>query len=132
MPISPAANAKRKIDALERRRVLIEALIEFIRTHPLSVDGAHLHPLANRTGLRYDYAVIRPLWDKDEVVLRLEKYLENWSELNPDDFEYMGVSAGRIVCEDVSQISDDKLLAMLEDLHYELIPEDFEEDEASS
>ena len=77
--------------------MLIDALIEFIRTHPLSVDGAHLHPLANRTGLRYDYAVIRPLWDKDEVVLRLEKYLENWSELNPDDFEYMGVSAGRIV-----------------------------------
>jgi hypothetical protein len=55
--IRPQINCKRKIEALERRRALIDALIEFIRTHPLSVEGAHLHPLANRTGLRYDYAV---------------------------------------------------------------------------
>lgn len=69
----PETKAKRKIEALERRRALIDHLIEFIRTHPNAVDGADLHPLANRTGLRYDYAVIRPLWDenKNGVVLRL-------------------------------------------------------------
>jgi hypothetical protein len=46
---------------------LIDALIEFIRTHPLSVDGSRLIPLANRIGLRYDFAVIRPLWAKAEL-----------------------------------------------------------------
>jgi hypothetical protein len=60
--MQPEIKAKRKIEALERRRALIDVLIEFIRTHPLSVDGSSLIPLANRIGLRYDFAVIRPLW----------------------------------------------------------------------
>jgi hypothetical protein len=63
----PEAKAKRKIEALERRRALIDHMIEFIRTHPNPVDGADLHSLANRTGLRYDFAVIRPLWDKGRI-----------------------------------------------------------------
>jgi len=96
------------------------------------VDGAYLHPLANRTGLRYDYAVIRPLWVNDRVVLRLEKWLENWYELYPDDLEQMGVSKSQIACEDVTTIPDEKLVEMLDDIHYELIPEDFEEEESPS
>jgi hypothetical protein len=126
----PEAKAKRKIEALERRRALIDALIEFVRTHPLSVNGAQLHPLANRTGLRYDYAVIRPLWFKDRVVLRLEKWLENWYELYPGDIEPMGVSKNQVACEDVTSVSDEKLIEMLDDIHYQLIPEDFEEEES--
>jgi hypothetical protein len=127
----PETKAKRKIEALERRRALIDALIEFIRKHPNAVDGAELVPLANRTGLRYDFAIIRPLWNKGKngVVLRLEKYLENWSEEYPDDGEWMGVSKSRIVTEDVANISDKNLCNMLDDLHAELIPEDFEEEE---
>jgi hypothetical protein len=126
--------AKRKIEALERRRALIDHLIEFIRTHPNAVDGADLHPLANRTGLRYDYAVIRPLWDKNKngVVLRLEKWLENWYEQYGYDDDWMGISKTRIVNEDVTDIPDEKLCEMLDDVHYELIPEDFEEEEQSS
>ncbi len=125
----PETKAKRKIEALERRRALLDGLIEFVRTHPLSVDGAQLHPLAHRTGLRYDYAVIRPLWLKDRVVLRLERWLENWNELYPDDIEPMGVSKNRIACEDVTSMPDEKLVEMLDDIHYQLIPEDFEEEE---
>ena len=126
--------AKRKIEALERRRVLIDHLIEFIRTHPNAVDGADLHPLANRTGLRYDYAVIRPVWDKNKngVVLRLEKWLENWYEQYGYDDDWMGISKTRIVNEDVTDIPDEKLCEILDDIHYELIPEDFEEEEQSS
>jgi hypothetical protein len=91
-----------------------------------------LHPLAHRTGLRYDYAVIRPMWKRDKAVLRLEKYLENWMELHPDDIEPRGVSSSRIVCEDVSQIPDEKLSDMLDDLHCELIPEDCEEEDGNA
>jgi len=36
----PETKAKRKIEALERRRALIDHLIEFIRSHPNAVDGA--------------------------------------------------------------------------------------------
>ena len=40
----PEIKAKRKIEAC---RASIDVLIEFIRTHPLSVDGSSLIPLAN-------------------------------------------------------------------------------------
>jgi hypothetical protein len=130
----PETKAKRKIEALERRRALIDHLIEFIRTHPNAVDGADLHPLANRTGLRYDYAVIRPLWDKEKkgVVLRLEKWLENWYEEYGDEGnDWMAIKKSRIVSEDVTGIPDEKLCEILDDIHCELIPEDCEEDEES-
>ena len=128
----PEPKAKRKIEALERRRALIDHLIEFIRSHPNAVDGANLHPLANRTGLRYDFAVIRPLWDKDKngVVLRLEKWLEDWyGQYGEEDSDWMAIKKSRIVSEDVTDTPDGKLCEMLETIHCELIPEDCEEDE---
>ena len=102
----PELNAKRKIEALERRRALIDTLIEFVRTHPESASDGRLHALANRTGLRYDYAVVRPIWEKDRVVLRLEKYLENWYQLHPYDYVWMTIMPSRIVRHDVSASPD--------------------------
>ena len=134
MPMNPEAKAKRKIGALERRRALIDTLIEFIRTHPNAVDGADLHPMGQGTGLHYDFAVIRPRWDKGKngVVLRLEKWLdgEDPSERYEASEGMMTISKQFIVSEDVNNLPDDKLCEMLEDIHYELIPEDFEEDDA--
>jgi hypothetical protein len=80
--------------------------------------------------LRYDYAVIRPLWDKDKnrVILRKEKWLEDWYEQYGDDSEWMGISKSRIVSEDVTNIPDKKLCEMLQEIHCELIPEDCEEE----
>ena len=68
----PETKAKRKIEALERRRALIDHLIEFVRSHPNAVDGADLHTLANRTGLRYDYAVIHPLMGQEQELRRIK------------------------------------------------------------
>jgi hypothetical protein len=86
------------------------------------------------TGLHYEFAVIRPRWDKGRncVVLRLEKWLdgEDPSERYESSEGMMTISKRFIVCEDVSNVPDDKLCEMLEDIHYELIPEDFEEDDA--
>jgi hypothetical protein len=81
----PELNAQRKILALERRRALVEALIHFIRTHPEAASEGRLVPLAHRTGLRYDFAVIRPMWKNGRVVLRLENYLEEWFAIYPED-----------------------------------------------
>lgn len=73
--------------------------------------------------------MIRSLWINDRVVLRLEKWLENWYELYPDDLEPMVVSKNQIACEDVTNIPDEKLVELLDDIHYELIPDDYEEEQ---
>lgn len=126
----PETKAKRKIEALERKRALIDSLIEFIRTHPNAVDGSDLDRFAK---LQYDYAIIRPRWDRTKncVVLRLEKWIDG--EDPYDRYEesdgIFAINRSRIVSEDVTDVPDEKLCEMLDDIHYELIPEDFEQEE---
>jgi hypothetical protein len=116
--VRPELNAKRKIQALKRRKALLDALITFVRTHPNISSEARLHPLYNRTGLYfYDTAIIRPLWVKDKVVLRLEKYSEDlaYSEgYDPFDID------ARLVCEDVSKMPERKVETILDKLDKEL------------
>ena len=123
----PELNAKHKIQALERRKLLIDALIAFIRTHPNISSEAVLRPLRNRTGLYfYDTAIIRPLWMKGKPVLRLEKYTETITSsegYNPFDLD------ARMVCEDVSRMSETKLVRILNKLEKELHPDWDEDDE---
>jgi hypothetical protein len=119
----PELNAKHKIKALERRKALLDALIEFIRTHPNVSSDAVIQPQYNKTGLYvYDTAIIRPLWVKDKVVLRLEKYTEDWAYRDPDYDQFD--TSKRTVCEDVSQMSEDDLEAMLDKLDQELHPDE--------
>jgi hypothetical protein len=120
---------KKKVQALERRRSQCGALIDFIKTHPQTACECTLLPLAHRTGLLFDgYAIIRPMWKGNKPTLRLEKYLENWYEIHPDDFDPLDFRA-RTVCEDVSKMSDIKVLDVLDKIHRELVPEDFEDEE---
>lgn len=120
------ANVTKKVRALERRRAQLEALIKFIKTHPRTASEAYLRPLNNRPGLYfYDLAIIRPLSIKDRVILRLEKYTEDWQVREPgfDPFDF----SKRTVCQDVSKMSDRKLGKILDQLHEELYPEEYEE-----
>jgi hypothetical protein len=123
--VRPELNAKHKIQALERRKLLIDALIAFIRTHPNISSEAVLRPLRKRTGLYfYDTAIIRPLWMKGKPVLRLEKYTETITSsegYNPFDLN------ARMVCEDVSRMSETKLEKILDNLDRELHPNDDDE-----
>jgi hypothetical protein len=122
--VRPDLNAKHRIKALERRKTLLDALIEFIRKHPNVSSDAILQPLHNKTGLYfYDTAIIRPLWLKEKVVLRLEKYTEDWNYRYPDDYDPFDTSK-RTVCEDVSQLSEDDLEAVLDKLDQELHPDE--------
>jgi hypothetical protein len=123
--VRPELNAKHKIRALERRKALLDALIDFVRTHPNVASEAVLQPLHNRTGLYfYDTAIIRPLWVKDKVVLRLEKYTEDWAyrDLDYDQFD----TSKRTICADVSQISEEELESILDNLDTELHPDEDE------
>jgi hypothetical protein len=125
----PELNVKKKVQSLERRKAQFNALIEFIKTHPLTACEGTLLPLAHRTGLIFDdYAIIRPMWEGKRPTLRLEKYSENWYEIHPEDSDPFDFSS-RTVRDDVSKLSDKKVVALLNDVHRELIPEDFEEEE---
>jgi hypothetical protein len=123
----PEVNLKRKITALERRKALLDALIDYLRAHPNIADETRLRQLYSRTGLYfYDTAIIRPVWVKDRVALRLEKYAEDWGELG-GDFDPSDPSE-RIVCEDITRISIRKLERLLDKLYEELHPDE-EDDE---
>jgi hypothetical protein len=115
----PKLNAAHKIEALKRRKALLDALIDFVRTHPNVSSEAVLQPLHNRTGLYfYDTAIIRPLWVKDRIVLRLEKYTEDlaYRDADYDQFE----TSKRTVLEDVSEMSEEELEKVLDKLDQEL------------
>ena len=123
----PELNAKRKIIALERRKALLDALIDFVRTHQNIASDAVLRPLRNRPGLYfYDTAIIRPLWVRDKVVLRLEKYTEDWAYRDPDYDQFD--TSNRMICEDVSQMSEEDLENILDKLDHELHPEEYQEE----
>jgi hypothetical protein len=130
--VRPELNAKHKIEALQRRKILIDKLISFIRTHPNISSEATLRPLRNRSGLYfYDTAIIRPLWVKGRPVLRLEKYIEEWGERDEKEYsDYYGTgfdTSRRTVCEDASKMSESKLAKMIDKLYEELHPDDDEE-----
>jgi hypothetical protein len=121
-------NIKKKVLALERRKAQFDALIRFIKAHPHAASEATLCALRHRTGLYFcDFAIIRPVWKNNKPALRLEKSTEDWSERFPNDLDPFDFS-NRTVCEDVSRLSDTKLLRLLDKVHRELIPEDFDDE----
>jgi hypothetical protein len=71
----PELNVKKKVLALERRKKQVDALIAFIKTHPLTAAEGRLFGVAHRTALLFEgYALIRPIWVEGKPALRLEKY----------------------------------------------------------
>ncbi len=77
-----------------------------------------------------DYAVIRPISVGSRPTLRLERHSEVWYELYPHDDDPSD-PATRTVCEDVSILSDEEVMALVDKLHREVAPEDFEVEESS-
>jgi hypothetical protein len=115
----PTLNAQRKIRALERRKALLDALILFLRKHPNVAAASTLKPLANRTGLYFcDFAIIRPLWVKDHVVLRLERYFDEMFVVDPDSYDGLDRSK-QAVHADVTNVSDEELEELLTKLEQE-------------
>jgi hypothetical protein len=122
--VRPELNAKKKIIALEHRKALLDALIAFVRTHPKVSSEAVLRQLYNRTGLYfYDTAIIRPLWVKNKVVLRLEKYTEDLAD--SEDYDPFDAES-RTICEDVSKMTEKKLGKVLDKLDKKLHGDDDE------
>ena len=91
-----AALAK-KLRALQGRIVLIEALMAFLKKHPVVASRTIMWHLSNKPALYfYEQAFIRIVHVKDRVALRLERYIDDW-------VEQAGDLEKRTVCADVSK-----------------------------
>lgn len=127
LPVKLKPKVRKKLRALERRKSELNALITFIKTHPITASDGTLIPLNNRPGLYiYDVAIIRPLTLKKKVVLRLEKRTEDWMEREEFMYHDPFDTSKLTVCEDVSKISDEKLQAIVDKLHDDLHPDEEE------
>ena len=85
-----AALAK-KIRALERRILLAEELIRFLKKHPAVASRTLMWNLRHKPGLYvYHKAFIRPIWTKGRVALRLERYMDPSNDVQA----YNGVEVG--------------------------------------
>lgn len=124
----PELNVKKKIAALERQKSLLDTLIAFVKAHPQIASQANLHPSsAGKTGLKFEeYALIVSNWKDGKAALRLVKSGEDWiNTMDTDTFYNME----RTLAEDVSEISDAELEALLDKVYREANPEAEDEDE---
>ncbi len=122
--MKPDTSARKKVEALERRRAMLDALIRFVKAHPEVTSHAVLHPLAGKTGLNFpSYALIVPNWKDDKAVLRLVKSGEDWiNSMDSDAYYHME----RTIAEDVSGMSDKELEKLLDRMHQEANPDEEE------
>src|SRR6266567_2370982 len=122
--MKPDTSARKKVEALERRRAMLDALIRFVKAHPEVTSHAVLHPLAGKTGLNFpSYALIVPNWKDVKAVLRLVKSGEDWiNSMDSDAYYHME----RTIAEDVSGMSDKELEKLLDRMHQEANPDEEE------
>ena len=124
--MKPDTSARKKVEALERRRAMLDALIRFVKAHPEVTSHAVLHPLAGKTGLSFpSYALIVPNWKDDKAVLRLVKSGEDWINSMDSDAYYR---MERMIAEDVSGMSDKELEKLLDRMYQEANPDDEEKE----
>ncbi len=75
---------------VERRRLMIDAVIKFVKKHPKATADGHVKGLdGGKNGLSFpDYALIVPYWNGGDIVLRLLKSGEDWlNNLTSDESE---------------------------------------------
>jgi hypothetical protein len=100
-----------------------------LQKHPDIAAASRLRNLYTRTGLYFeDYAIVRPLWVDDRVVLRLEKYSEDMGDLdaNYDAFD----AKARTLHPDITSLSEAELTEILNKREKEVYPDDEGEEEA--
>lgn len=119
--MSPKRN--RAVEVLERRRTVIDTLIEFLKKHPKTTADVHVKGLdGGKNGLSFpDYALIVPYWNGGDVQLRLLKSGEDWI-MNLDSDAYENLE--RVAAVDVSDISNEDLERLLDGMYREANPDE--------
>lgn len=136
MPLRPKIAVLKKVEVLERRKAMIDGLIKFMKKHPRITCEASVKGLdGGKNGLFFpDYALIVPYWNDGDIVLRLVKSGEDWTN-NLDSEAYDKLE--RLVADDVSDVSDKELGKLLDGMYREANPdadgqEEEDEDESDS
>jgi hypothetical protein len=125
--LKPESALRKKLEALDRHKAMIEALGAFVKAHPKITHESSIHQLHGKVGLIFpDYALIVPHWKNAKVVLKLVKSGEDWYQMGADSYYQMD----KTVVEDVSGMSDDELESILDRVFKEANPdwEEYEEE----
>jgi hypothetical protein len=119
---------KNTVEALERRKTMIDALISFLKEHPKATAAAHAKGLdGGKKGLAFpDYALIVPYWNRGDIRLRLLKSGEDWINNSESD---EADKLERLVSDDVSAASNAELEKLLDDMHRDANPDAHEEED---
>jgi hypothetical protein len=127
MPRKPETNVRKKVEALNRHKALIDALITFIAAHPDIASEATLQVLWGKTGLKfYDYAIIIPGWNKGKIALRLVKSGSDWFNSMDSDAVYR---MNHTVSRNVMNLSEKQLDKLLDRIYWEANPDADQEEE---
>ena len=120
------AALNKKLRYWQNRIALTKALMAFPRKHPAVASRTINWSLSKKPALQFEEkAFIRTMnvKAKDKVVLRLERYVEDFSDGDPES---------RVVCDDLSDLSPKQLAKVLKKVKIDLskTAEEYE-DEAS-
>jgi hypothetical protein len=123
MPQNPKIKARKRIETLQHHKALIDALIRFIKAHPTIMCDAQIISLYGKHALAFpQYALIIPYWSLGDITLRLVKAGEDWG--NVSGYGKMD----KVVADDISGISDKKLLRLLDGMYRGVNPDGDEDD----
>jgi hypothetical protein len=126
--LKPETALRKKLEALDRHKAMIEALGAFVKAHSKTTHESSIHQLHGKVGLIFpDYALIVPHWKNGKVVLKLVKSGEDWiNQMEADSYYQMD----KTVVEDVSGMANDELESVLDRVFKEANPnwEEYEEE----
>jgi hypothetical protein len=108
------APLNKKLRYWQNRIALIEALMAFLKKHPAVASHTINWSLSKKPALQFEEkAFIRTMNVKgqDKVVLRLERYVEDFSDGDPES---------RVVCADLSELSRKELDKVLKRVKIDL------------
>lgn len=126
MPLKPEGALRKKLEALERHKAMLDTIGSFLKAHPQTAAECSIHQLRGKLGLKFDeYALVVPYLKKGGIVLKLIKSGEDWMNVADPDELY----SKRLVAEDVSGMSDEQLDKLLDRMYREANPDADEEEE---
>jgi hypothetical protein len=117
------AALNKKLRYWQNRIALTKVLMAFLKKHPAVASRTINWSLSKKPALQFEEkAFIRTMnvKGKDKVVLRLERYVEDFSDGDPES---------RVVCEDVSKLSRKELDKVLKKVKVDLSKTDAEDEE---
>jgi hypothetical protein len=128
MAIKRKTAVRKRLDALDRHKTMLDKLQKFVKAHPTLVKEYSVYPLHGKMGLKFgEYALVVPYAPVDgDVVLRLVKSGEDW--INGVNNYY---DMEKTVAENISDMPGDKLEALLQKIYREANPDsqEYEEEE---